>query len=552
MSRGGTVLGLRGPRTVQGEITSNVDVLTQEFDERKRFSERNPGKTYPGGGDVNNLHIMKGESVLSWQQIKGRRGGKRGSNGEAGFTSINGIANHQYDSVEDLQDRLYYVGISKLNYKVLSEEQPKSGLSVIRYGASTYHYTGRVPSYPGDTMVWKLPDIHFRSGQFKPNSHSGKPRGKLLAILEPLDWQELDYYLLSLYTTIMDKGDDGIYGMSVRKLLEENIRGLNRKKEAALAFKKHTLMTAMRSIESLSERNIVTINTPERNARKKNKEFLLRGFLEMTNMLLPDKFKLSVKDFTSGSGSISGFSMTKKQFVLVAVAMSADRGDEIPDILPSGDEVDESGALFKIYGKIYDTIMEFMEREREVVPTDVSKPRPEGRNFTKLDESLRIWVEDDHFKQNHAFFKNGLHWSIEGLSSSQVKDLIRERERATLWLAHVTGAIGEDPEQNVQDDIINTVWFKYNSAVELQMLFAPAFTKDFFENEKNRFNSTNRTNFREEYTQNAWDFSLQFQSALAWARYQIARRVVGESTSYAGPKLDQTHDIVLGVHANIS
>jgi len=67
-------LGITSPLSVQGEITVNVQVDPGEVMQRRSnmMHDITRNKSYPGGDDIENIHVLQGEAVFGWIDRQGR------------------------------------------------------------------------------------------------------------------------------------------------------------------------------------------------------------------------------------------------------------------------------------------------------------------------------------------------------------------------------------------------------------------------------------------------------------------------------------------------
>ena len=67
-------LGITSPLSVQGEITVNVQVDPGEVMQRRSNMQHDitRNKSYQGGDDIENIHVLQGEAVFGWIDRQGR------------------------------------------------------------------------------------------------------------------------------------------------------------------------------------------------------------------------------------------------------------------------------------------------------------------------------------------------------------------------------------------------------------------------------------------------------------------------------------------------
>jgi hypothetical protein len=135
--------GIQSPLSVQGEITVNVQVDPGEVMQRRSNMQHDitRNKSYPGGDDIENLHILQGEAVFGWVDRQGRTR-IPGNPSQIGFSAMGGIKYGRTANDEELAARIKFIGIAKANYKFDDPSQLKHGFACLAVGSTTTFNSG--------------------------------------------------------------------------------------------------------------------------------------------------------------------------------------------------------------------------------------------------------------------------------------------------------------------------------------------------------------------------------------------------------------------------
>jgi hypothetical protein len=244
----------RAAPTPQGIITINAAFNVREYLNRlkntnSQFDQDSHGMTfYPFGNEKLLYNIVAGDMVFSY---KGNNGTDVISQKLYVFANLNGIHLEKDKNPEDLSDRIKFSGVAKINYDV--NDQPGHGLSVAISGVNRVLLNTDVRRviYPGEYLMYSFPDISgIPRGLPRFNK---KPQNKIIPIIRPVDraWTK------SLYSEIAKRGKKhGINELNVKASALDKI---------AIKYKKAVLTEAMRVVEILFKRRVITIDNAPTN-----------------------------------------------------------------------------------------------------------------------------------------------------------------------------------------------------------------------------------------------------------------------------------------------
>lgn len=385
----------------QAEVTSTVRV---DPELQSRYQNRDlaaGGTSYPVATH-DELRVMRNELVFGWRRpVQTQAAHRPGRASEAGFTSFNGIPIMGFTMKEDLADALYLIGASNTNHNPFDPLQVQNDLAVTRFGIARVEYDMvQKPCYPGDTMVWQIPDFPDAAAGVQP--HAGltneRPRNKLLGFLEPFDPSMVTDHFNLIFATMMSN-TDGVYGMSLDRLDPRRARGLGAREQAALALKQFTLFTGLQTVAALAARGLVRIVTPSAAERERAVAALVR-----------------------------------------AVAPAVAPGAAAP-------AVDAEAAVAAYRAAL----------------AAVEETDPDKRvNMTYMSETVdNMRAELPHLVGDHAYFRYGLDRTAlapDERSREELRD-----QRAQLYLAMVLGAVGGEGDTRlmVQEDVLYSVFSQF-------------------------------------------------------------------------------------------
>ena len=253
-------------RTVQGEVTLNLMPNQREAQQRLNMaSSGSEVAAYPLGSKEN-LHIHEGDFLFGFKQPPYSTPKMRGTRLPSTFATLNGMPWGHYQGGErELEDSVYFQGISKLNKHLLDPSEHETGVSAIAHGGATANIRSNTKAiHPGDDVAFSMPRFHSRRGEVTQAPHNAYARDALVPEINPVDWRRTEYWLENLYGVLFsDDSVAGAYQHSIGRLDDLQVKGLNKDQQAALALKKNVLFTVLRAIEELQLRGVVKIVTPE-------------------------------------------------------------------------------------------------------------------------------------------------------------------------------------------------------------------------------------------------------------------------------------------------
>lgn len=258
--------GVGSPITTQGEITVNCRAEMNEVAQRRNNMTKNAlrAMSYPGGEDVNNLHIMPHEIVCGW---KNRRTKNQipGYPSQVGFSSLNGIHFGSSSTDEELENRLTFIGVAKTPYKFDDPAQLKHGFACIAIGSCTIHNSGPDNICPGDRLMYSVqPRSSFvggadTTGRFG-NPTIGTPRGKIRFQVRVSKYNDMRPSLnLAVSKMLKSSKQDGVADVPFESLIGKPPAGQNvltASQELALALRVTTGVTIVRGVKILRDLGI--------------------------------------------------------------------------------------------------------------------------------------------------------------------------------------------------------------------------------------------------------------------------------------------------------
>ena len=181
--------GIQSPISVQGEVTVNVQVDPYEVIQRRNNMTHDVSRShsYPGGEDIENLHVLQGEAVFGWVDRQGRTR-VPGNPSQIGFSAMGGLKYGRTNNDEELAARIKFIGIAKANYKFDDPSQLKHGFACLAVGSTTTFNSGITDIQAGDIVEWNvvprpvvpasggnaiMPDGQY--GDMGPGSRQGHP-----------------------------------------------------------------------------------------------------------------------------------------------------------------------------------------------------------------------------------------------------------------------------------------------------------------------------------------------------------------------------------------
>lgn len=182
--------------TTQGEVTLNCRAEYGEVKTRRNNMSSNASRavSYPGGDNIDNLHIMPHELVFGWVNRQGRNV-IPGHPNQIGFTSLNGLKWGSTSTDEELESRIRFLCVAKTPFIFDNQYQLKHGFTGIAVGTATTFHTGEVDFFPGDKIHWSVVPRSAMLGKAAvlseggivryTNPRVGTPRGKIRFRINP-------------------------------------------------------------------------------------------------------------------------------------------------------------------------------------------------------------------------------------------------------------------------------------------------------------------------------------------------------------------------------
>lgn len=222
------------------------------------------------------LDVKQGELVFG---IRGRGGAGSGAAGGSGgmiwqgetgtavFSAVNGMV-VRGPSQEAFEDSLFLAGVAANPATFERGQGTTPSLTVQVAGSGTTYNTGRFPISFGDLLVWRMPAV-TPEGRSRPEGMpapgGGRPRDKLVAIIEPLRESHVADMLRSLGAV---SARYLLKEASLSKLPLSNAdpqsrgNGLSRTEHYALAQKDLMLGALFHGLTALADLGVITINAP--------------------------------------------------------------------------------------------------------------------------------------------------------------------------------------------------------------------------------------------------------------------------------------------------
>lgn len=275
MANTGYYNGVSSAITTQSEVTLNCRAEHGEMTIRRTNMTR-PGvrnQSYPGGEDINNLHITTHELVFGWVTRQGRNQ-IPGHPNQIGFSSLNGLKWGAFSTNEELEMAIRFIGLAKTPFFFENSGQLKHGFACIGVGSGTTFHTGEEDIYPGDRLEWSVVPRPTKGrfldggkfgdngpGSRQGNPTEGTPRSKLRFRVNPSRYNDMKPSLNAAVSAMKKTYEQG--GCSDLPYEALFSAGLTRRKptpavEYAMAQLYTDVVGAVRVISVLNARGIVT------------------------------------------------------------------------------------------------------------------------------------------------------------------------------------------------------------------------------------------------------------------------------------------------------
>lgn len=508
-----TVSDLHGPTHILGPLT--IICRADQMDMYARF--KNPSsRSYPKGFGAASLSVYENEAVIGYKRTR-----KGGLEYTIGFSSLNGLPFGEAETVEDLENKFYFIGLSRSDYHTIDDASKnmrahRSGFAVAVFGFTSVRQKWPTDIYPGDKIMWSFPSLEDAVQSSKSMSTSRHPRDKLMVQLHPLDWSHLHYAINNVCQIFLRKGNDigisknlgfgnGEYSTSKSKANSSN------KAKAAQGMKTHCLITVAKGVEVLNNRNIIKVMTPYETKKEQTKDALI---VALMNALI--------------------------------TMSNADGGDAFDGMTISGNAPSFGTTTIPEYLSVQETYREYVDALRSP-KTNVIK----GTNVTYPGEN-------DQFTKNYTFFTQGAHLASSSVydrpplenaddAAAYLRDKQMEKVNETLFIADALGLIdtpsGQADSQELIHDLVNATHLGY-AEPESKRKYA---TGRSIKNISERL-SRQESAALKEYQRVAENHVFDNNEAMSMFTASIEDKVVGTAFSYApAGQLSTVLDIALKV-----
>ena len=229
------------------------------------------------------------------------------------YSSLNGLPFGEAQTVEELEELYYVVGVSRSNYDTVASRDvqlDRTGYTIATFGMLSSQVQLEENVFAGDKVMWSFPSLQQAKALMRVKSTSQVPREKLMIRLSALDWSHLHYLISNVSQLFLRKANDigisrrlGSFGNVARYEAKHSKINADPKIKTAHAMKTHAMTVATKAIEVLAMRGIVKIMTPYEKKKEAAKDALLIELFKMFNdtVLIP----LSADSFLDGTTSAS-------------------------------------------------------------------------------------------------------------------------------------------------------------------------------------------------------------------------------------------------------
>jgi hypothetical protein len=257
--------------TTQGEVTVNCRQDRREVEQRRMNIQKSTinATSYPGGDSIGNMHVLPHELVFSWVR-KQARYMIPGHPNQIGWTSLNGINYGQFNTDEEMEMAIRFVGLAKTPFEYDNPKQLQHGFTAISVGSGTTFNTGNQEFFPGDYIKWRViprPIVggNFEGGEFggrQGNPRVGTERGKWRMIIEPMKFNDLTPSINAAVSAMMrPKSAGGISDVSFEDLFsrgrQTNTTKLTPNQEHAAAILYGMTVAAVRAAKFFADEGLL-------------------------------------------------------------------------------------------------------------------------------------------------------------------------------------------------------------------------------------------------------------------------------------------------------
>lgn len=500
------------PITTQGEITRNVGINPNEMKKRQMNVQDRPEDCYPGASNAENLYVKPRELLFGYseQQLSNTFPGQIQ---EWGFTSLNGLYYGDTLTDQELEETIYFIGVAKIPFDFDSEDQLQHGVSALAAGSISIFNTGLKDIYPGDKCVWKVPPRHnsrgtqLRSKNIPNLAITGKPHGKLLMMVERVDYRDTKYLVEDAYVRMFREDNGGVKNVPFSALGPSGRDyKLNRRQEHALALKQLVLFVGMRFLEAFQLRNIVSINTPKQMLAFKIAETIL------------DAAQLN-EDGTGVDG------------VTIQLQQQQQQQQTAPGQRPRAEQAGAQQGQ-NAQKELEDLLLRAVRAKMEGTKLE------EGRGvlLTKMEANgMREKLAEEEIAP-YLYFKKGAQYP-----ESVREEKLEENKQRLLWLASRLGAIGGPSHKerisvnhNWLNDVLNTIFAAAIPDAAAQELYLPTMSEELTDEELVD-EIKNPSSLEGHYLSSSINFINQGHEGMGRALHSILRKQFMTATSFAQP-----------------
>lgn len=428
---------LYGDAHTQGAMTLIVRADTVEMKARTKRSKNR----YPNLGDDFDLHVQEFDLIIG-----PKKAGTNNQNFVWGFSSINGLPFGTAETVEELENKYWFIGVSRSNHYVVPNlakgtQVDKQGFGVIAFGICSIRQCWEKDMYAGDVAMWRFPTVAEALEMINHKTTTRYAPTKLMVKVVPLDWSRIKYSINNVCKLFLRKAND--IGISNKLSITQGEYGSSNSEStanirAARAFKNHALTTVATGVEVLATRNLVEILTPYKVNRKNAQTRLLISALDLIKTLLP-----------RGRGNLTANNLAPMDINGTPFALNGSMAEVSTQ--------DETGQFLRDY-------IAFSEACAEP-KTDASKMV----NCAFSDEYEQPYVWFTHGADFNKRIKKGLE-KVDLTSESSAKSaLLNEKMRKVheiLFLTNMLGLTngGKGEELNVTHDVLNATHLSMTDA----------------------------------------------------------------------------------------
>jgi hypothetical protein len=231
---------------------------------------------YPGGESDINHNIMIADLLF------GRRGTRNvevmdGEPNELVTASVAGMSWAEYASQREMEEDIYFVGVSAGEEKLenpydLNTVDARNGVGTVRVGTMSVVNNGPEIFFPGDLVMWRLPDCGLTPGvnlngealnPINQRARYGAPPTQFKPEIVPFHPEDLSVDLAGIYSAMsLTQGNGGIADIPYKDTLCNVPNARNTKpwsclQDEAISFKFGLLGVGLVMLQTLVEKDLV-------------------------------------------------------------------------------------------------------------------------------------------------------------------------------------------------------------------------------------------------------------------------------------------------------